>query len=163
MSDSNKIPLSEECTALLRDSLPMKLRDTGRFTFPCSIYQSRTIHALADLGASINLIPYSLFKRLELGDLLPTKMTIQLADHTIRYPKGIVENVLVKVDRFLYHMDFVVMDIKKDLDTPSVLGRPSRITSDDESPPSADTEMSITPPEPPSDKDPDMEEEVPEE
>ncbi|XP_071687754.1 uncharacterized protein [Rutidosis leptorrhynchoides] len=98
MPDSNKILLSEECTKLLRDSLPTKLGDTGRFTFPFSIYQSGTIHALADLGANINLMPYSLFKRLELGDLLPTKVTIQLADHTIHYPKDIVENILVKVE-----------------------------------------------------------------
>ncbi|XP_071740867.1 uncharacterized protein [Rutidosis leptorrhynchoides] len=122
MPVSNKIPLSEECTALLRDYLPTKLGYTGRFTFPCSIYQYGTIHALVDLGASINLMPYSLFKRLELEDVLPTKMTIQLADHTIHYPKGIVENVLVKVDRFLYPTDFVVMNIKEDLDTPIVLG-----------------------------------------
>ncbi|XP_071732795.1 uncharacterized protein [Rutidosis leptorrhynchoides] len=122
MSDSNKIPLSEECTALLRDSLPTKLGDTGRFTFQCSIYQSGTIHALANLGASINLMPYSLFKRLELGDLLPTKMTIQLADHTICYPKGIVENVLVTVNQFFYLSDFVVLDIKEDLDSPIVFG-----------------------------------------
>ncbi|XP_071716712.1 uncharacterized protein [Rutidosis leptorrhynchoides] len=122
MPNSNKISLSKECTALLRDSLPTKLGDTRRFTFPYFIYQSGTIHTLADLEASINLMPYSLFKRLELGDLLPTKVTIQLADHTIHYPKGIVENVLVIVDRFLYHMDFVVMDIKEDLDAPIVLG-----------------------------------------
>ncbi|XP_071713164.1 uncharacterized protein [Rutidosis leptorrhynchoides] len=206
MPDSNKIPLSEECTKLHRDSLPMKLGDTRRFTFSCSIYQSGTIHALADLGASINLMPYSLFKRLELGDLLPTKVTIQLTDHTIRYPKGIDENILVKVDRFMYPTDFVVIDIKEDLNTPIILGRlfmnttrividvynqtlvlrshgecvtfkidrttyifeqeemftisNSRITSDDESPPSAtDTEISITPPEPHSNEDPEMEEE----
>ncbi|XP_071695570.1 uncharacterized protein [Rutidosis leptorrhynchoides] len=101
MPDFNKIPLSDECTTLLRDSLPTKLGDTGRFIFQCSIYQSGTIHVLADLRETINLMPYSLFKRLELGDLLPTKVMIQLVDHTIRYPKGIVENILVKVDRFL--------------------------------------------------------------
>ncbi|XP_071695629.1 uncharacterized protein [Rutidosis leptorrhynchoides] len=83
MPDSSKIPPSEECTTLLRDSLPTKPGDTRRFTFPCSIYQSRTIHALADLGANINLMPYSLFKTLELGDLLPTKVRIQLVDHTM--------------------------------------------------------------------------------
>ncbi|XP_071700099.1 uncharacterized protein [Rutidosis leptorrhynchoides] len=76
------------------------------------------------LRESINLMPYSLFKKLELGELTPTKVTIQLADHTIRYPKGIVENILVKVNRFLYPTDFVVMDIKEDLNTPIVLGWP---------------------------------------
>ncbi|XP_071734727.1 uncharacterized protein [Rutidosis leptorrhynchoides] len=101
MPVADKIPLSVESSALLRNTLPKKLGDTGQFTFPCSIYQSRTIHALADLGPRINLMPYSLFKRLELGGLTPTKITVQLADHTIRYPKGIVENVLVKVNKFL--------------------------------------------------------------
>ncbi|XP_071727963.1 uncharacterized protein [Rutidosis leptorrhynchoides] len=77
----------------------------------------------ADLGASINLMPYSLFKRLELGDLSATKITIQLANHTIIYPKGKVENILVKVNIFLYPTDFIVMDIKEDLNNPIVLGR----------------------------------------
>ncbi|XP_071714573.1 uncharacterized protein [Rutidosis leptorrhynchoides] len=122
MPVADKILLSAESSALLRNTLPKKLGDTRRFTFPCSIYQSGTIHSLANLGASINLMPYSLLKRLELGDLTPTKVTIQLVDHKIRYPKGIGDNVLVKVNRFLYPIDFVVMDIKEDLNTPIVLG-----------------------------------------
>ncbi|XP_071708769.1 uncharacterized protein [Rutidosis leptorrhynchoides] len=149
-----------------KNSLPMKLGDNGRFTLPCSVYQYGTTQALADLGASINLMPYSLYKRLELGDLTPTKMTIQLVDHTIRYPKGIVENILEKVDKFLYPTDFIVMDIKEDLNTPIVLGRPfmntarteemftisnGQITSDDEfQPPAEDPKM----------KEEDLEEEI---
>ncbi|XP_071732682.1 uncharacterized protein [Rutidosis leptorrhynchoides] len=107
-----------------KNSLSKKLGDIGQFTFSCSVYQFGTIQVLADLGANINIVPYSLYRRLELGDLTPTKMIIQLVNHTIRYPKGIVENVLVKVDKFLYPTDFVVMDIKEDLNTPIVLEKP---------------------------------------
>jgi len=80
--------------------------------------------ALLDLGASINLIPLSMLKRIGEVDIRPTRMTLQLADRSIKHPYGVVEDLLVKVDKFLFPIDFVVMDIEEDVDVPLILGRP---------------------------------------
>ncbi|XP_027362486.1 uncharacterized protein LOC113870087 [Abrus precatorius] len=79
--------------------------------------------ALADLGASINLMPYSVFKKLGLGEPRLTRMSIQLADRSIKYPRGIIEDVLVKVDKFIFLVDFVILDMDEDIDVPLILGR----------------------------------------
>ena len=79
---------------------------------------------LCDSGASINLMPLSVVKRLSLGELTPTAMTLQMADRTIVRPKGILENVLVKVGKFIFPMDFVVIDIEEDKQVLLLLGRP---------------------------------------
>ncbi|XP_022019252.1 uncharacterized protein LOC110919288 [Helianthus annuus] len=81
-------------------------------------------HALADLGASINLMPFSLYERLGLGELTPTRMSLSLADRSVKYPRGIVENLLVKVDKFVFPVDFVVLDMEADERVPIILGRP---------------------------------------
>ncbi|XP_073154074.1 uncharacterized protein [Henckelia pumila] len=80
--------------------------------------------ALCDLGASINLMPYSVFRKLSLGEPKSTGMSLQLADRSIKYPRGIIEDVLVKVDKFIFPVDFVVLDMEEDLDIPLILGRP---------------------------------------
>ncbi|XP_073121149.1 uncharacterized protein [Henckelia pumila] len=79
--------------------------------------------ALCDLGASINLMPYSVFRKLSLGEPKSTRMSLQLADRYIKYPRGIIEDVLVKVDKFIFPVDFVVLDMEEDLDMPLILGR----------------------------------------
>ncbi|XP_022866664.1 uncharacterized protein LOC111386430 [Olea europaea var. sylvestris] len=84
----------------------------------------QTKEALCDLEASINLMPLSVFKKLGLGEVKPTTLILQLADRSIRYPKGIIEDVLVKVDKFIFLMDFVVLDMEKDEKVPLILGRP---------------------------------------
>ncbi|KAG8501134.1 hypothetical protein CXB51_003228 [Gossypium anomalum] len=81
-------------------------------------------HALADLGASINVMPYKMLKQLGLGKPKQTRMSIQLADKTIRFPRGIIEDVLLKIDKFIFPIDFVVLDIEEDNNTPLILGRP---------------------------------------
>ncbi|KAG8481373.1 hypothetical protein CXB51_026129 [Gossypium anomalum] len=86
-------------------------------------------NALADLGASINVIPYKMFKRLGLGKPKQTRMSIQLADKIVRSPKGIIEDVLVKIDKFIYPVDFVVLDMDEDNKVPLILGRPFLATS----------------------------------
>ncbi|GJR54238.1 putative reverse transcriptase, RNA-dependent DNA polymerase [Tanacetum coccineum] len=86
-------------------------------------------NALADLGASISVIPYSLFKRLGLGSLKPIKMTIKIGDRSMQYPKGIKENVIVKISNFVFHVDFVVLDIMEDENVPIILGRPMLTTA----------------------------------
>ncbi|XP_076951082.1 uncharacterized protein LOC143624250 [Bidens hawaiensis] len=81
-------------------------------------------HALADLGASINLKLYSLYEKLELGELTPTHMLLSLTDHSVKYPQGIIENLLVKVDNFVLPVDFVVLNMKADERVPIIVGRP---------------------------------------
>ncbi|KAK5792905.1 hypothetical protein PVK06_034034 [Gossypium arboreum] len=94
------------------------------FTIPCLIGSLDVNNALADLGASINVMPYKMFKQLGLGKPKQTRMSIQLADKTIRFPRGIIENVLVKIDKFIFPVDFIILDIEEDSNTPLILGRP---------------------------------------
>ncbi|KAL8520643.1 hypothetical protein ACS0TY_011253 [Phlomoides rotata] len=116
--------LTEELSARLQKKLPVKLSDPGPFILPCKIREGGKYRALCDLGASINLMPLSLFKVLGLGELKPTTMKIQLADRILTYPRGIVEDVMVKVDDFIFPVDFVVLDMVEDRSIPLILGRP---------------------------------------
>ena len=90
----------------------MKYKDPGSPTISFNIGGTCIDKALLDLGASVNLLPYSVYKQLGLGDLKPTNITLSLDDHSVKIPKGIVEDVLVKVDKFYYPVDFVVLDTK---------------------------------------------------
>ena len=105
------------------------MKDPGSFTIPCLIGSLDVNNALADLGASINVIPYKMFKQLGLGKPKQTRMSIQLADKTIRFPRGIIEDVLVKIDKFIFPVDFIVLDIEEDSNTPLILGRPFLATA----------------------------------
>ncbi|KAK1408040.1 hypothetical protein QVD17_39670 [Tagetes erecta] len=109
---------------ILHASLPEKLSDPGVFTIPCLFGSNLETRALADLGAIINLMPYSLYEKLGLGELTPTRMSLSLADKSVKYPRGIVENLLVKVDKFVFPVDFVVLDMEADSKVPIILGRP---------------------------------------
>ena len=121
--------LNGECSAVITDKLPRKMNDPGSFTIPCLIGNLSVNNALADLGASINLMPYSLFAKLDLGEPKPVKMNIQLADRSIKYPRGIVENILVKVKNFIFPVDFVILDMDEDKTVPIILGRPFLATA----------------------------------
>ncbi|GKF23933.1 reverse transcriptase domain-containing protein [Tanacetum coccineum] len=90
--------------------LPEKLGDPGRFLIPCDFGEFDNYLALADLGASINLMPLSIWKKLGLPDLTSTRMVLELADRTISKPLGIAENVFVKVGKFYFPVDFVILD-----------------------------------------------------
>ncbi|KAK8957227.1 hypothetical protein KSP39_PZI000978 [Platanthera zijinensis] len=129
LEDICTVQLNTECSAVLLNKLPKKLPDPGSFSIPCSFGDLLVKRALADLGASINLMPYSLVKKLGLGEPKPTRMSIQLADRSIRYPMGIIEDVLVKVDKFIFPVDFVISDIEEDTEVPLILGRPFLATS----------------------------------
>ncbi|KAL8511190.1 hypothetical protein ACS0TY_017857 [Phlomoides rotata] len=124
MGEYETVTLTEECSAILQAKLPPKLKDPDSFTLPCKIGKDGKYRALCDLGASINLMPLSLFKTLGLGELKPTTMNLQLADRTVTYPRGIVEDVLVKIDKFIFPVDFVVLDMVEDRSIPLILGRP---------------------------------------
>ncbi|GJW27768.1 reverse transcriptase domain-containing protein [Tanacetum coccineum] len=118
-----KIPLNENCSAMLLKKLPEKLGDPDKFLIPCNFPGMDICHALADLGASINLMPLSIWKKLSLPDLTPTRMTLELADRSITYPKGLAEDVFVKVRKFHFTTDFVVVDFEADPRVPLILGR----------------------------------------
>ncbi|KAJ9545830.1 hypothetical protein OSB04_025537 [Centaurea solstitialis] len=114
--------LNAECSSTISDTL--KKGDPGSFTIPCYFGKGVSCRALADLGASINLMPLSFYQKLGLENLKSTRMTIQLADRSIKYPVGIAEDVTVWVDKFTFRADFVILDIKDEVKIPLILGRP---------------------------------------
>nr|GFB06550.1 reverse transcriptase domain-containing protein [Tanacetum cinerariifolium] len=109
-----KIPLNENCSAMLLKKLPEKLGDPSKFHIPCDFPGMDVCHALADLGASINLMPLSIWKKLSIPKLTPTRMTLELADRAITRPKRVVEDVFVKVGKFHFPTDFVIVDFEAD-------------------------------------------------
>nr|GEZ99655.1 reverse transcriptase domain-containing protein [Tanacetum cinerariifolium]GFA00403.1 reverse transcriptase domain-containing protein [Tanacetum cinerariifolium] len=119
-----KTPLNKNCSAVVLKKLPEKLGDLGRFLIPCDFLEFDNCLALADLGASINLMPLSIWKNLRLPTLNDTKMVLQLADRTISKPTGVAENVFVKVRKFYIPADFVGLDFIADPRVPLILGRP---------------------------------------
>ena len=100
------------------------MQDPSSFTIPCKIGHADVGKALCDSRASINLMPLSVDKRLSLGELTPTAMTLQMEDITLAHPKGILEDALIKVGKFIFPLDFVVIDIEEDKQVPLLLGRP---------------------------------------
>ncbi|GJS26218.1 reverse transcriptase domain-containing protein [Tanacetum coccineum] len=118
-----KISLNENYSAMLFKKLPEKLGDPGKFLIPCNFQRVDVCHALADLGASINLMPLSIWKKLSLPELTPTRMTLELADRSITRPKGVAEDIFVKVRNFHIPTDFVVVDFEADPRVPLILGR----------------------------------------
>nr|GEZ42498.1 reverse transcriptase domain-containing protein [Tanacetum cinerariifolium] len=109
-----KTPLNENCSSMVLKKLSEKLGDPGRFLIPCDFSEFDNCLALADLEASINLIPLSIWKKLRLPTLNDTKMVLELADRTISKPTGVAENVFVKVGKFYFPADFVVLDFIAD-------------------------------------------------
>ncbi|KAK5836658.1 hypothetical protein PVK06_012455 [Gossypium arboreum] len=124
LDEASHVELNAVCSAIFQNKLPNKLKDPGSFTVPCLIGSLDVNHALADLGASINVMPYKMFKQLSLGKPKQTRMSIQLEDKTIRFPRGIIKYVLVKIDKFIFPVDFIALDIEYDSNTPLILGRP---------------------------------------
>lgn len=124
LEDYETVKLTEECSAILQRKLPQKLKDPRSFTIPCTIGDSYFEKALCDLGASINLMPLSVFRKLGLGEVTPTTICLQMADRSLTYPRGVIEDVLVKVDKFFFPTDFVVLDMEEDREIPIILGRP---------------------------------------
>ncbi|GKB81367.1 reverse transcriptase domain-containing protein, partial [Tanacetum coccineum] len=122
-------PLNENCSVVLLKKLPEKLGDPGKFLIPCDFPRMVECSALADLGASINLMPLSVWKRLSLPELTTTRMTLELTDRSITRPKGVAEDVFVKVGKFHFPADFVVVDFDADPKVPLIFGRPFLRTS----------------------------------
>nr|GEW56851.1 reverse transcriptase domain-containing protein [Tanacetum cinerariifolium] len=118
-----KTPLNEHCSAVLLKKLPEKLGDPGKFLIPCDFPEMNECLALADLSASINLMPLSIWNKLSLPELTPTLMTIELVDQSISRPIGVTEDVFGKVGKFHFPFDFVVIDFDADPRVPLILGR----------------------------------------
>ncbi|GJZ42618.1 reverse transcriptase domain-containing protein [Tanacetum coccineum] len=116
--------VNAECSAIIMNKVPEKLEDPGKFLIPCALQELKRTSALADSGASINLLPHSIYKKLELEALTPTRMTLELANRSISHPMGIAEDVVVRVDGFTFLADFVVVNFEPDPRVPIILGRP---------------------------------------
>ncbi|XP_021726672.1 uncharacterized protein LOC110693827 [Chenopodium quinoa] len=123
------VTLTENCSAILMNKMSPKFKDPGNFSVPCTIKKMQFDNALCDLGASVSLMPYSVYERLDLGELLPSKITLQVADTSIKIPKGKVEDVPLMVGKFVIPVDFVVLDMDEDSTIPIILGRPFLATS----------------------------------
>ncbi|GJX73359.1 hypothetical protein Tco_0311954 [Tanacetum coccineum] len=108
----------------INNSIPRKEKDPGSFTLPCFINNVCFDNALADLGASVSVMPLSTYLNLGLGELAHTKLTVELADRTVKYPKGIAENVLVGIGKFVFLVDFIILDMPEDIKVPLILRRP---------------------------------------
>ncbi|GJX22106.1 DNA-directed DNA polymerase [Tanacetum coccineum] len=123
------VKLSEECSAVIQKSLPKKEGDMGSFWLQCLIGPLAVKNTLADFGECINLMPHSLFQRLGISNLKSTRMSIHLADRSIKYPVRVCENLLVKINKFIFPVDFVVLEIDEDELVPIILGRPFLATA----------------------------------
>ena len=125
--------MTEQSTSLIRNNLAPKYKDPGSPTISIVVGNSKLGHALVDLGASVNLLPYSVYVNLGLGELEPTNITLQLADRSVKIPIGIVKDVLVQVDKFYFLVDFIVLDtqpvVNQGTQFPVILGRPFLATA----------------------------------
>ncbi|KAK9042704.1 hypothetical protein V6N11_017769 [Hibiscus sabdariffa] len=121
--------VTETCLALMHNKVPAKKTDPGSFTIDCLIGHNYPTKALCDPGASINLMPKSVFQKLGIREAKPTTVMLQLADHSYVQPEGKIEDILVKLDKFIFPADFLILDCEADEYAPIILGRPFLSTS----------------------------------
>ena len=124
LDEGGVVSLSANCSAIIQKNLPHKMQYPRSFIIPCTIGNYDFGKALCDSGASIKLMPLLVVRRLSLGELTPTTMSLQMVDKSMAKPKGILEDVLVKVGKFIFPIDFVVIDIEEDKKIPILLGKP---------------------------------------
>ena len=124
IAEEGKVNLTATCSVVIQQKLLAKLKDLGNFTIPCSIGKYEFKKALCDSSASINLMPLAVVQRLSLGELTPITITLQMADRSMAQPEGVLEDVLVKVGKFIFLVDFVIMKMEEDTQVPLFLGRP---------------------------------------
>jgi len=132
MNVKKKAFLVEQVSVILQNNNALRYKDPGCLIISCFIGEHKIEKALLDLGASVNLLPYSVFQSLNLGELKPTSVTLLLADRFVKVPRGIIEDVLVQVDKFIYPVDFVVLytqPVETCNPIPIILGRPFLATS----------------------------------
>ncbi|XP_062104095.1 uncharacterized protein LOC133815256 [Humulus lupulus] len=124
LGEFETVALTKECSSFLQDKLPPKLKDLGSFIIPCTIGNTYCGMVLCDLGASINLMPMYVFKKLRIGEVRPTTVTLQLEDIYLAHSNGKIEDVFVRVDKFIFPADFIVLDYEAKREVPIILGRP---------------------------------------
>ena len=124
IAEEGIVNLTATCSVVIQQNLSEKMKDPGSFTIPCSIGKYEFKKALCDSGASINLMPLSVLQRLSLGELTPTAITLQMDDRSMAQPEGVLEDVLVKVGKFIFPVDFVITKMEEDTQVPLLLGRP---------------------------------------
>ncbi|CAO2148691.1 unnamed protein product [Urochloa humidicola] len=118
------IKMTQECSAAIAERSPEKKRDPGCPTIPCSIGALVFERALCDLGASVSVMPKTVFEKLRLSEPEPTTMCLELADNSVRYPEGITKDVPVMIGNHLVPVDFVILDMGEGAKAPLILGRP---------------------------------------
>ena len=118
------VAFTEQCSAIIQNKSPPKLKDPGSFSIPCDIGSLHIDKALCDLGASVSVMPLSIYNKLNMGDLKCTSITLQMVVRFVKYPMGILEDVPVRVGKFYIPVDFVVLDMDEDAHIPIILGRP---------------------------------------
>ncbi|GJW66999.1 reverse transcriptase domain-containing protein [Tanacetum coccineum] len=129
LEEACTVTMNERCSAVLLNKLMSKEKDLGSFTIPYDIGHLHINNALADLGASISLMPYMMYEKLGLRQPKPTRMSLELADRSIQYLRGIAENVHIKIDKFILLIDFVILDMREDSKILIILGRPFLATA----------------------------------
>ncbi|XP_057248189.1 uncharacterized protein LOC125493537 [Beta vulgaris subsp. vulgaris] len=129
IEENATVSLTAECSAILHNKLPKKLGDPGSYSIPVKLGDIEIKKALCDLGASVSLMPLSFCKKLQMGEPKPTRISLHLADRTVKYPLGILEDVPLRVGKFFIPCDFVVMEMEEDAQVPIILGRPFLATA----------------------------------
>ena len=122
-AEEGVVNLTATYSAVIKNNLPEKMKGPGSFTIPCTIGGFEIKKALCDSDASINLMPLSVARKLSLRELTPTTVTLQMADRTMAKPEGVIEDVLVKVGKFVFPVNFIILDIEEDSQVPLLLGR----------------------------------------
>ncbi|GKD92939.1 hypothetical protein Tco_1372776 [Tanacetum coccineum] len=121
-ADSHPIPYSK--ASQIDESIPQKEKDPGSFPLPCFINNVFFDNTFIDLGASVSVMPLLTYLNLGLGELAHTKLIVELADMTVKYPKGIAKNILVRIGKFTFPIDFIILNMPEDVKVPLILGRP---------------------------------------
>ncbi|XP_073153112.1 uncharacterized protein [Henckelia pumila] len=124
LNDITQVTINEECSAVLKNKLPTKSQDLGSFSIPCHIESLSFDNVLFDLGSSINLMPHALVNKFGICNIEPEDISLKFADGSIKYPRGVVENVIYKIDKCFYPVDFVILDMDEDSEVPLILGHP---------------------------------------
>ncbi|XP_016667595.1 uncharacterized protein [Gossypium hirsutum] len=123
LSEFETVALTKECSAFLQNKLPPKMKDPVSFIIPCNIGESYCGKALCNLGVGINLMPKSIFWMLGIGEVRTATMMLKLAGRSLAYPEGKIEDVLVRVDKFIFPIDFIVLYFKVDKEVSIILKR----------------------------------------
>lgn len=129
LKDNEIVMLTSECNAIIQNNMPLKLKYPGSFFILCVIGKFVIDEALCNLGVSVSLMPLSICEKLKLGEVRPTRMSLQLTDHPVKFHVSMLENVPVQIGQFYIPTDFIIMGKKEASNIPIILGRPSLATA----------------------------------